>query len=199
VEKEQFIATARKSLHELVRQLRAAKAVHVEMEQDQEAEFFGGNLGGYIDMKVTNVQGKEAVIDIKWGGASYRKASLKENKHLQLVTYSYLRHKNSATKQWPEVAYFIIDGGGAMLAQNTDYFPDAIEIKPVNHENHAVIWQKMKKTWEWRRKQLDSGLIEVTVNGTEVDTALDPGEDVLNIPETSDHFNDYKVLTGWGK
>lgn len=199
VEKEQFTATARKSLHTLIHQLRAAKVVHVEMEQAQEAEFFGGNLGGYIDMKVTNNQGKEAVIDIKWGSANYRKASLKENKHLQLVTYSYMRHKNSAAKQWPAVAYFIIDGGGAMLAQNTDYFPEAIEIKPDTNENHAVIWQKMKKTWEWRHKQLDSGLIEVTVGGTEIDPTLDPGEDALTIPETSDHFNDYKVLTGWGK
>ena len=84
-----------------------------------------------------------------------------------------------------------------MLAQNTDYFPEAIEIKPNGDVNHAVIWQKMKKTWEWRRKQIDSGLIEVTVSGTEVDSVSDPGEDALDIPETGDHFNDYKVLTGW--
>ncbi|MFI3185235.1 MAG: PD-(D/E)XK nuclease family protein, partial [Methylococcaceae bacterium] len=197
VEKEQFITTTRKSLHALIHQLQAAKVVHVEIELAQEAAFFGGNLGGYIDMKVTNDQGKEAVIDIKWGGANYRKTSLKENKHLQLVTYSYLRNKNSATKKWLPVAYFIIDGG-VILAQNTDYFPEAIEIKPNGDENHAVIWQKMQKTWEWRRKQIDSGLIEVTVSGTEADSVSSPGEDALDIPETSDHFNDYKVLTGWG-
>jgi hypothetical protein len=196
VEKEQFITTTRKSLHALIHQLRAAKVMHVEIELQQEAEFFGGNLGGSIDMKVTNDQGKEAVIDIKWGGEKYRKDSLKENKHLQLITYSYLLHK-SESKQWSAVAYFIIDNG-VMLAQNTDYFPAAIEVKPKDLENHAVIWQKMKTTWEWRRKQLDSGLIEVTVGGTEVDAVSSPGEDALNIPETGDHFNDYKVLTGWG-
>lgn len=199
VEKEQFVDTARKSLHELVRQLRTAKVVHIEMEQPQEALFFGGNLRGSIDVKVTNAKGKEAVIDIKWGGAKYRKASLKDNAHLQLVTYSYMRQQNSAAKQWPAVAYFVIDGGGAMLAQNTDYFPEAIGINPDADENHAVIWQKMKKTWEWRRKQLDSGLIEVTVGGTEADIHSDPGEDALIIPEFSDGFNDYKVLTGWGE
>ena len=199
VEKEQFITTTRKSLHELIRQLRAAKVVQVKMEQEQNVAFFGGNLGGYIDMTVTNDQGKEAVIDIKWGSEKYRKASLKENKHLQLVTYSYMCHENSAKKQWPAVVYFIIDGGGAMLAQNTDYFPEAIEIKPNDDENHDVIWQKMKKTWEWRRKQLDSGLIEVSVDGTQAGAGSNPGEDALSIPETSDHFNDYKVLTGWGE
>ena len=86
-----------------------------------------------------------------------------------------------------------------MLAQNTDYFPEAIEIKPNTDENHAVIWQKMKKTWEWRRKQLDNGLIEVTVGGTEADIHSDPGEDALVIPKSNDDFNDYKVLTSWGE
>jgi hypothetical protein len=150
-------------------------------------------------MKVINDQGKEAVIDIKWGSVSYRKTDLKENKHLQLVIYSYMCHEKSATKQWPAVAYFIIDGGGVMLAQNTDYFPESIEIKPDTLENHAVIWQKMEKTWKWRHEQLDRGLIEVTVSGTQADAGSDPGEDALSIPETSDSFNDYNVLTGWGE
>ena len=148
-------------------------------------------------MKVTNDQGVTAVIDIKWGGAKYRKASLKDNKHLQLVTYSYMGHKNTATQQWPTVAYFIIDGGGAMLAQNTEYFPEATAVKPVTEENHAEIWQKMKETWLWRRKQLDNGLIEVTVTGTEVGEALQAEEGALSIPDSSDRFNDYKILTGW--
>jgi len=197
VEKEQFISTTRKSLHALIQQLRAAKVISVVMEQKQDALFFGGKLSGYIDMKVTNDKGIAAVIDIKWGGLKSRKTSLKENKHLQLVTYSYMGHKNTATQQWPTVAYFIIDGGGAMLAQNTEYFPEATAVKPVTEENHAVIWQKMNATWLWRRKQLDSGLIELTVTGTEVDEDLQAEEGALSIPDCSDYFNDYKVLTGW--
>ena len=199
VEKEYFISTTRQSLHNLIHQLRRAKVVKVEMELHQEALFFGGHLGGYIDMTVTNDEGKEAVVDIKWGGAKYRKASLKDNKHLQLVTYSYMRHKNSATRQWPTVAYFVIESGGVMLVQNTDFFPAALVVKPINDDNQAVIWQKMKETWQWRRNQLDRGLIEVSVTGTEVVTDLQPSEEGLDIPETSDRFNDYKVLTGWMK
>ncbi|ASF46396.1 PD-(D/E)XK nuclease family protein [Methylovulum psychrotolerans] len=198
-EKEQFIDTARKSLYELIRQLKTANVVHIEMEQAQEAPFFGGNLRGSIDMKVTNADGKEAVVDIKWGGAKYHKDSLQGNTHLQLVTYSYMRQKNSAAKQWPAVAYFVIKDGGAMLAQNTDYFPEAIAIKPDTDESHAVIWRKMQTTWEWRRKQLDRGLIEVSVSGTEAAADSDPGEAALTIPKASDAFNDYKVLTGWGE
>jgi hypothetical protein len=198
VEKEMFISTARQSLHQLIHQLRVAKVVKVEMEAAQEALFFGGNLHGFIDMKVTNKEGDEALVDIKWGGIKYRKASLKENKHLQLVTYSYLNHKTSPSKKWPSVAYYIIDGG-TMVAQDNHYFPEAIDVTPKEDENHAVIWQKMEMTWKWRRQQIDQGLIEVTVTGTESDDDSDAGEDALNIPETSDGFNDYCILTGWGE
>jgi len=198
VEKEMFISTARQSLHQLINQLRVANVVKVEMEAAQEALFFGGNLHGFIDMKVTNKDGDEALVDIKWGGIKYRKASLKDNKHLQLVTYSYLNHKTSQSKKWPPVAFFIIDGG-AMVAQDKHYFPDATDVPPTENENHAVIWQKMEKTWKWRRQQIDQGLIEVTVTGTESDEDSDAGEDALTIPEKSDSFNDYRVLTGWGE
>ena len=198
VEKEMFISTARQSLHQLIHQLRLANVIKVEMEAAQEALFFGGNLHGFIDMKVTNKAGDEALIDIKWGGIKYRKASLKDNKHLQLVTYSYLNHKTSASQKWPPVAFFIIDGG-AMVAQDKLYFPEATDVPPTENENHAMIWQKMEKTWKWRRQQIDKGLIEVTVTGTESDEGSDAGEDALLIPETSDSFNDYWVLTGWGE
>lgn len=198
VEKQQFIATAKESLTQLIYQLRAAKVVKVEMEAAEEALFIGGHLNGYIDMKVTNKSGKEALIDIKWGSEKYRKASLKENKHLQLITYSYLRYKSSKSKKWPAVAYFIINSG-AMLAQDRQYFPEATEVTPEEQENHAVIWQKMEKTWKWRRKQMDKGLIEVTVSGTEADDNSFPGEDALDIPEINDSFSDYKILTGWGE
>lgn len=198
IEKEQFIATARQSLHELLHQLRVAKVVQVHLELRQEAQFFGGKLLGYFDMLVVNEQQQEAVIDIKWGSAKYRKASLKDNTHLQLVTYAYLRHKNTTLQSWPAVAYYIIDGGGMMLAQDTFYFPAAQAIQANTTENHAAIWQKMHITWDWRRAQLDQGLIEVTVKGTQPDTDSDPGEDALAIPTHNDNFNDYRVLTGFG-
>ena len=196
IEKEQFIATARKSLLELIRQLHAANIVKVDMELKQDALFFGGKLCSFIDMNVTNAEGLEAVIDIKWGGSRYRKASLKAHTHLQLVTYAYVRRENKTPKKWSAVAYFIIDGS-ALLAQNADYFPEALVIQPDTEDNLAVIWQKVKKTWDWRRAQLDKGRIEVTVSGTQADANSDPGEEALSLPETSDGFNDYRVLTGW--
>ena len=56
----------------------------------------------------------------------------------------------------------------------------------------------MRQTWLWRRGQLNQGRIELTVTGTEPDGASVPDEGALEIPKTSDSFNDFKVLTGFG-
>jgi hypothetical protein len=196
VEREQLFVTVRQSLFTLLNQLRAAQVVSVQMEQKQNTLCFAGELTGYIDMTVTKQNGDEAVLDIKWGGASYRKASLKANNHLQLLTYSYLRHRNQSAQRWPALAYFII-GTSELLAQNRDFFPNAQVVKPVTLENAAQCWDRMRQTWLWRRKQLDQGLIEITVTGTTADENSKPGNDALPIAETNDSFNDYGVLTGW--
>ena len=65
-------------------------------------------------------------------------------------------------------------------------------------ENPAQYWQRFENSWQWRKAQFDKGLIEVTVTDTEPDDASAPGEDCLEIPEASDKFNNYSVLTGWG-
>jgi hypothetical protein len=40
--------------------------------------------------------------------------------------------------------------------------------------------------------------VEVTVTDTEPTAESLPGDDGLPMPEASDSFNDYRVLTGWG-
>lgn len=196
IEKERFITTAKNSLHQLISQCRAARIQQIVMEEPQESIFFGGKLSGYIDAKVINDQGEEAVIDIKWGGDKYRQTSLKENKHLQLVTYAYLRQQTNPARKWTPTAFFIIESGN-LLAQNNFYFPNAYAVAPDIEDNSAQIWQKMKTTYDWRRSQLDQGLIEMTVSGTEPDDDSIPPEDGLDIPDTSDSFSDYGNLCGW--
>ena len=198
-EKELFITTTRSSLHALIKQLRAANVTDIQMELKQETDLWGGKIGGSIDMTVLNSIGAEAVIDIKWGGTKYRRESLIENKHLQLVTYSFMRHKLSKSKSWSSVAYYVIDKG-TLLAQNTDYFPDAwvATCGDLESESYGGIWEKMRNTYNWRMAQFEQGRIELTVTGTESDENSNPGEDALLIPETNDGFNDFKVLMGFG-
>lgn len=191
-----FISTVQNSLTTLVEHLQSAGVVNVAMELWQEGIFTGGKLNGSIDILATTADGKEAVVDIKWGGRNYRRDAMLDNSYLQLATYAQLRRNNQA-KVSPTLSYFIVMDAH-MLSLDHEFFPNAEILKPEGLENAAQYWQRFEHSWRWRKDQFDKGLIEVTMKDTEPTTESDPGESGLAIPEASDSFNDYAVLTGWG-
>ncbi|RLA58246.1 MAG: hypothetical protein DRR04_11360 [Gammaproteobacteria bacterium] len=193
---ERFISQVQDSLTTLVEHLQQAAVVTVQMELKQDGLFAGGKLTGSIDVLATRADGEEAVVDIKWGGKKYRRDALLKNSYLQLAVYSQLRRNNQATVS-PALSYFIVEDAH-MLSLDHEFFPNAEILKPEGEENPAQYWQRFENSWQWRKAQFDKGLIEVTVTDTEPDDASAPGEDCLEIPEASDKFNNYSVLTGWG-
>jgi len=193
---ERFITQAQDSLTTLVDHLQAAGVVSVQMELHQEGQYIGGKLNGSIDLLATRSDGLEAVVDIKWGGRKYRRDALLKNSYLQLATYAQLRRSNSAQLS-PALSYFIVMDAH-MLSLDHDFFPNAEILKPKGEENAAQYWQHFEHSWRWRRAQFDRGLVEVTVEDTEPTDDSIPAEDGLPMPEASDSFNDYSVLTGWG-
>jgi hypothetical protein len=193
---ERFITQVQGSLTTLVEHLQAAGVVSVQMELWQEGLFVGGKLNGSIDVLATRADGQEAVVDIKWGGKKYRREALLGNSYLQLATYAQLRTNNGAT--WsPALSYFIVQDGH-MLSLDHEFFPNAEIHKPAGEENTAQFWQRFEQSWRWRKSQFDKGAVEITVADTEPTGDSIPDEDCLAIPEASDMFNDYAVLTGWG-
>jgi hypothetical protein len=193
---EQFIAQVQHSLVTLVEQLHSAGVISVQMELGQEGRFVGGKLKGSIDLLATRADGDEAVVDIKWGGKRYRRKSLLANSYLQLATYAQLR-RNNGTVLAPALSYFIVNDA-TMLSLDHTFFPNADIIKATTGETAIDYWRRFEQSWHWRRAQFDRGLVEVTVSDTQPDAESSPGEDGLDMPESSDSFNDYSVLTGWG-
>ncbi|MEP6389211.1 MAG: PD-(D/E)XK nuclease family protein [Halioglobus sp.] len=193
---ERFITQVQESLTTLVEHLQAAAVVKVDMELWQEGLFAGGKLNGSIDVLATRADGREAVVDIKWGGKSYRRDALLKNSYLQLATYAQLRRNNGA--DWSAALSYFIVQDSHLLSLNHDFFPNAEIIKPEGEENTAQYWHRFEQSWHWRKEQFDQGLVEVTVAETEPTADSAPQEDALEKPEASDTFNDYKVLTGWG-
>jgi len=191
---ENLLATGQQSAWALIKQLKAAEVVEVLMEKYQEAGFFGGKLGGYVDMLVTNRSGNKAVIDLKLSGRKYRRSELTENQHLQLTIYAYLEQVQDG--KWPEQAFFIFQDG-LLLAQDSSFFPEAATCIPEEGETALSLWQDFEKTWKWRRRQLDKGMIEITVQGTKADEDSVPSEAGMHIKEFNDRFNDFSALTGW--
>ena len=196
-EKEAFEETAHHALVTLVSRLKAAKVNEVAVETHQSAPFLSGTLGGYIDMLLTCADGSEKVLDMKWSYAKYRIEELKENRQLQLATYAYLRKKIGKVDIWPPQAYFIIDSA-QLLTQDEKSFPGSLACIPETGETTADLWRRFEATWRWRRKQMDAGLVEVTVTGTEPDAESAPPADGMHIDDVNDRFSEFGVLTGWG-
>ena len=179
----------------LVAHLQQAGVVAVAMEQELQGSFSGGRLTGSIDLLALGADGREAVVDIKWGGRKYRRQSLLDGSFLQLAVYAQLR-RAAGVSQSPCLSYFIVSDAH-MLSLNHTFFPAAEIVAPPADAGPEEYWHRFEHTWRWRRQQFDRGLIEVTVTGTEPDTDSSPGEDGLPMPATSDSFSDYRALTGW--
>jgi len=193
-ERENFIHNSLSALTSLVVHLQTANVVSVEMELRSEGIFTGGELMGYMDLLATKADGSEAVVDIKWGGTKYRRESIAKSMYLQLAIYARLRLQ--AKRVFPAVGYFIINTQ-ELLMLNSDYFADAEIIAPENEENIASFWNRFEKTWRQRRKQLNDGLVEVNITGTEIDDSLLFDEDCLEHQETFDKFNEFTAILGW--
>ena len=197
-EREAFSQTADRALLALVGALKEAKIKKVLVESRESGKFVGGKLTGYIDMLLSNAGDCEIVLDVKWGGYKYRMTDLKNNMHLQLAVYAHLRKQITKSLQWPHQAYFIITDA-QILAQDNYAFPKAVAYPADNGETTQDLWKRFEVTWEWRRAQLDKGLIEAAVGGTEPDGNSDPPENGLEFGDDYNRFNDYPVLTGWGE
>ncbi|MCH8228651.1 MAG: hypothetical protein IIC63_09605, partial [Proteobacteria bacterium] len=176
--------------------LHRAGIVQVQMELSQEGLFTGGKLSGSIDLLATRADGREAIVDIKLGGRKYRRDALLAGSYLQLATYAQLRRSVGA-KSSPALSYFIVNDSQT-LSLDHDWFPQAERIVPEGQEDGAQYWQRFEHTRSWRKAQFDRGLIEVTVSDTELTADSLPDEAGLIIPDASDGFNDYAVVTGWG-
>jgi len=196
-ERESFREVAIRALLVLVEHMKAAHIQDVRVEHHDTVPLFGAELEGYIDLLLTDKDGRETVVDVKWSGYKYRESELRQNRSFQLAVYAYMRKTSAALSYWPNRANFIIDGQ-RMLSQENPVFPGAVVVPSESGEGIIELWNRFDSTYRWRRTQLDQGLVEVTVTGTEPTEASIPPEDGLVIDDFNDAFNDYVVLTGWG-
>ncbi|NLT71367.1 MAG: PD-(D/E)XK nuclease family protein [Verrucomicrobiaceae bacterium] len=193
--RKSLLHTARSGLWRLVQNLQEAGVTEVEVEKFLSAvPFAGGEISGRIDLIVRSPDAV-AVVDMKLGGHNPRQLELAENRHLQLAIYGHLL--GSTEEMDPSVAYFIL-AKGALFARSKTFFPGATTVSLKNPDDASEwqgCWREFEQIWHWRRAQLDSGLIEVTVAGTESDSPA-PLEH-WSAREGADYYNDFDALTGW--
>lgn len=200
VARDRVLATIERALYALLRHLEQARIVRVVSEAAHDVPFDAAGrtlrLCGSIDLLLTDADGREIVLDVKWGGQDRRGRELAENRALQLATYAYMRARPEEASRWPAQAYFIVTTGD-ILAPDTHLFPDAVPFPPDEPLTTEQIWRRLVRTYAWRMQQLDRGEIEVNVEGTEPDERSTPPDDALEIESFPDRYDDFAGLVGW--
>ncbi len=129
------------------------------------ARFAGSPMLGSIDLVVKHRDGRLGVIDLKLGGSSYRRRTLREGTALQLAVYG--KAAAQATGVFPPVAYFILEDG-ELLTTDEAAFPSA------SHQaglDGAETMAAVDAAWSWWARTLEAGV--VTGRGTHLSDDID--------------------------
>lgn len=186
-----------RAMSELRRHLALAKVNAVMPEQTVEGHFTGGTLSGFADLVLardTRSGPEQAIVDMKLAGFNKYSEKLAKNRHLQLAIYAELLRQKTGT--WPALAYFILDEA-RLLVSDERMFPQARQVKPETDETAAHLWQRFLASYAWRRKQLEAGRIEVTLEGIPADEDSVPPDDAISSEYLNENYNDYLCLAGW--
>ncbi|MBK7664319.1 MAG: PD-(D/E)XK nuclease family protein [Sterolibacteriaceae bacterium] len=192
---ERLRSAMERTIAEFQRQFAAAGIDAVEPERALAGNFTGGELEGVADLVVRNSSGQRAIVDMKWSGGTYHQDRLAKNRHLQLALYAEMLRRE--TGAWPQVAYFILEAS-RLLAPDTGFFPEARAVQSGGPGSTAVLWDRFVAAWNWRRSQVDAGLIEVAAEGIEPTAESVAPPDALEPEQLRQEYDDYRWLAGWG-
>ena len=100
-------------------------------EEWRERPALGTCLGGRVDLVLGD---PPRILDLKWGGAGRRRATLAEGTAIQLAAYSFLARQDDGA--FPPVGFYIMDGQRLLTTE-----PDAF------NEAESVEGPSPKETW----------------------------------------------------
>jgi RecB family exonuclease len=191
---ERLRAVLGRALEEIQRQFGAAGVVLVEPERNLAGTFPGGDIKGQADLVVRNTSGQQAIVDMKWAGANFNQDRLAKNRHLQLAVYAEILRQETGAQ--PQVSYFILEGS-RLLAPDLGFFPEARAVQSGSSGATSPLWEQFVTAWEWRRSQLDAGMIEVPLDGIEPTLESEGPPGSLKPEALMEAYNEYRWLAGW--
>lgn len=129
--------------------LRAARDLHrylgrsgfrvKAVEEEVEVTSAIGKLRGRIDVRLTDHEGEDAVLDLKWGETRYREV-VKEGRAIQLAAYARALSA-SATAPLPPAAYFALRSGRVVTGD-----PRMKADRTIDAEALDVTWMRVDRT-----------------------------------------------------
>lgn len=192
VSQQHFRKVCEGAICSLLDHLRSAGAIQVQTEVE-----FAGSLGaiplvGKIDLLVTLGDRRTIALDMKWRGDNYYAGLLRSGEHLQLALYSSLIEQMKGVAP-AALGYFILESG-ALYVTAADTFPKAQVRRPPNGVTIATLLDRARATWNWRKQQLDAGIIDVVPEGSPDEFQGPDGTLPVNGPSKWDR--DHLVLLG---
>jgi ATP-dependent helicase/nuclease subunit B len=145
------------SVLELSRALSGAGLKILEVEKPLEVTWRGQRFVGRLDLLVVNHEGVQAIVDMKWGIASYRK--LLESGHaLQLAAYAVAHATERGEQTIPEATYFSLKQQ-RMFGLPSKLLPNAEEIPG---PSLAETWKRVERSVDRAEELTMSGRFPVT-------------------------------------
>ena len=186
-----------KAVGYLVHLFNEAGVVKVENETQKEGVAFFGQLGGRLDLCLTNKKGEMAVVDLKLGGYQKRESEIRNSNHLQLALYGHLIGEKTESA----CSYYIL-GRAQMISASDNFFGQTAVARSSNDATEwKGCWDRFEQLWKWRQEQLARGEIFMPVWDKKAETGspislLSPKSDW---PLFSDlkYPGEYRALIGW--
>jgi hypothetical protein len=119
------------------------KIIGLEVEID--GNVFGKELRGQIDCLAKRPDGKQAIIDFKFGGHNKYIKMLEEGKAVQLATYAH--SQRDAAGNYPAVAYLIL-ANGRFLTPTGSAIKGGDGLQTVDGPPISEVWDKFVKAIE---------------------------------------------------
>lgn len=142
VERMRFRKTLIEAVSSLVQEINSRNLLVKECEKQLGGSFEGIDFIGYCDLYLEDSAGIPFVIDMKWSTSSYYEKNLKENKALQLATYSWLLSPGEMDIQ---CAYYLFPKQQFIHNAAADW---------------KNLWSNARQCWHERMEMLHSGKLE---------------------------------------
>jgi hypothetical protein len=159
VSQQHFRKVCEGAICSLLDHLKSAGATQVQTEVASSGTLGAVPLVGKIDLLVTLDDKRTVALDMKWRSDNYYAGLLRSGEHLQLALYSSLVEQTNGAAP-VALGYFILESG-ALYITAADVFPKAQVRRPPEGVTVATLLDQARATWNWRKQQLDAGVIDV--------------------------------------
>lgn len=150
IERDRFRKTLIKSIVSLVSEINRRNLRVKGCETNLSGNFEGIDFIGFCDILLEDENGKQFVIDMKWSTSNSYEKNLKDNKALQLATYSWLLSPEDMDVQ---CAYYLFPKQKFIHDPSADW---------------QALWKNARQCWLERMGALRSGKLEKGISDEKV-------------------------------